>query len=168
MIEPLVRELAPSLLERTGFGIENTAQLLVTCGDNPERVTDEARFAKLCGVAPLPASSGKVQRHRLNRGGDRQANSALHMAVVCRLHYDEATQKYLERRTSEGKSKMEIRAGDLPMDHLVQRRTPPLRTRLRTARRVRGSLLAEPGANPAVRLKQDHRTLRNSGQLTRW
>ncbi len=97
-----------TLLERTGFGIENTAQLLVTCGDNPERVTDEARFAKLCGVAPLPASSGKVQRHRLNRGGDRQANSALHMAVVCRLHYDENTKKYVERRTAEGKSKMEI------------------------------------------------------------
>jgi transposase len=74
MIEPLVRELAPSP----------------------------------CGVAPLPASSGEVQRHRLNRGGDRQANSALHIAVICRLHYDEATQKYLERRTSEGKSKMEI------------------------------------------------------------
>ncbi|AWW35405.1 IS110 family transposase [Streptomyces cadmiisoli] len=108
MIEPLVHELAPTLLERTGFGIENTAQLLVTCGDNPERVTDEARFAKLCGVAPLPASSGKVQRHRLNRGGDRQANSAIHMAVVCRLHYDENTKKYVERRTNEGKSKMEI------------------------------------------------------------
>jgi transposase len=108
MIEHPVRELAPSLLERTGFGIENTAQLLVTCGDNIERVTDEARFAKLCGVAPLPASSGKIQRHRLNRGGDRQANSALHMAVACRLHYDMDTQKYLERRTSDGKSKMEI------------------------------------------------------------
>ena len=108
LIEPLVRELAPSLLERTGFGIENTAQLLVTCGDNPERVVSEACFAKLCGVAPLPASSGLNQRHRLNRGGDRQANSALHMAVVCRLHYDEATRKYVERRTAEGKSKMEI------------------------------------------------------------
>jgi transposase len=108
MIEPLVHELAPSLLERTGFGIENVAQLLVTCGDNPDRVTSEARFAKLCGVAPLRASSGKIQRHRLNRGGDRQANSALHMAVICRLHYDEETPKYIERRTTEGKSKMEI------------------------------------------------------------
>jgi transposase len=67
-----------------------------------------SRFAKLCGVAPLPASSGLNQRHRLNRGGDRQANSALHMAVVCRLQYDEAARKYLERRTAEGKSKMEI------------------------------------------------------------
>jgi transposase len=108
LIEPLVRELAPSLLERTGFGIENTAQLLVTCGDNPSRVSSEARFAKLCGVAPLPASSGKIQRHRINHGGDRQANSALHLAVVCRLHYDEATRKYVERRTAEGKTKMEI------------------------------------------------------------
>ncbi|ARP73783.1 hypothetical protein LK07_33005 [Streptomyces pluripotens] len=89
-IEPLVRELAPSLLERTGFGIENTTQLLVTCSDHPQRVIYGARCAKACGVAPLHASSGKAQRHRPNRGGDRQTNSALHAAVVCRLHYDEA------------------------------------------------------------------------------
>ena len=108
LIKPLVKALAPSLPERTGFGFENTAQLLVTCGDNPERVTCEARFAKLCGVAPLPASSGMVTRHRLNRGGDRQANSALHLAVVTRLRVDEQTRKYVERRTAEGKSKMEI------------------------------------------------------------
>jgi transposase len=108
LIEPLVKALAPSLLERVGFGLENTAQLLVTCGDNPERVTSEARFAKLCGVAPLPASSGMVTRHRLNRGGDRQANSALHLAVVTRIRVDEQTQEYVKRRTTEGKSKMEI------------------------------------------------------------
>jgi transposase len=71
-------------------------------------VTSEARFAKLCGVAPLPASSGMVTRHRLNRGGDRQANSALHLAVVTRIRVDEQTQKYVERRTAEGKSKLEI------------------------------------------------------------
>jgi transposase len=108
MIAPLVAELAPSLLAKRGFGNENTAQLLVTFGDNPERVTSEARFAKLCGVAPLPASSGLNQRHRLNRGGDRQANSALHLAAITRIRTDETTQKYVERRTADGLSKMEI------------------------------------------------------------
>lgn len=108
LIEPLVRELAPSLLAALGFGIHTTAQLLVTMGDNPQRVTSEARFAKLCGVAPLPASSGLVQRHRLNRGGDRAANSALHMALVNRLHYDENTRAYVARRTTEGRTKPEI------------------------------------------------------------
>jgi len=108
LIEPLVRELAPSLLDAIGFGIHTAAQLLVTMGDNPQRVTSEARFAKFCGVAPLPASSGLITRHRLNRGGDRQANSALHLVVVCRLRYDERTRAYAERRTAEGKSKPEI------------------------------------------------------------
>lgn len=84
LIQPLVQELAPSLLKTVGFGIENTAQLLLTTGDNPARLTAEAQFVKLCGVAPLPASSGLQQRHRLNRGGDRDANSALHLAVVTR------------------------------------------------------------------------------------
>jgi transposase len=107
-ITPLVRTLAPSLLEHTGFGIENTAQLLITCGDNPERLGSEARFAKLCGTAPLPASSGKTQRHRLNRGGDRQANSALHIAAITLLRTDDRTRKYAQRRTEEGKSKLEI------------------------------------------------------------
>lgn len=108
LIEPLVRELAPSLLDAIGFGIHTAAQLLVTMGDNPQRVTSEARFAKFCGVAPLPASSGLITRHRLNRGGDRQANSALHLVVVCRLRYDKRTRAYAERRTAEGKSKPEI------------------------------------------------------------
>jgi transposase len=108
MITPLVRELAPSLLGAVGFGIENTVQLLVTAGDNPDRCTSEAKFAKLCGVAPLPASSGPRQRHRLNRSGDRQANSALHLAVITRPRIEDRTRRYVERRTAEGKSKMEI------------------------------------------------------------
>jgi transposase len=108
LIEPLVRELAPSLLATRGFGTHTTAQLLVTVGDNPERITTEARFAKLCGVAPLPASSGVIQRHRLNRGGDRAANSALHIALVNRLHYDQRTRSYVARRTAEGRTKPEI------------------------------------------------------------
>ena len=108
LIEPLVRELAPRLLERPGIGVEVAGQLLVTAGDNPERMRSESGFAMLCGTAPLPASSGKTQRHRLNRGGDRQANSALHMAVVSRLRMHEPTKAYVARRTAEGHSKLEI------------------------------------------------------------
>lgn len=108
-VTPLVRELAPSLLQAPGFGIHTTAQLLITMGDNPERITSEPRFAKLCGVAPLEASSGKTQdRHRLNRGGDRAANSALYIVTLTRLRRDERTREYAERRTSEGKTKPEI------------------------------------------------------------
>jgi transposase len=108
LIRTLVQELAPQLLERVGIGVEIAGQLLITAGDNPERLGSEASFAMLCGSAPLPASSGKTQRHRLNRGGDRSANSALHMAAVCRLRLDPATRAYAARRTAEGLSQREI------------------------------------------------------------
>ena len=108
LIAPLVTDLAPQLLARTGIGIEVAGQLLVTAGDNKQRLRTEAGFAMLCGVAPLPASSGMTQRHRLNRGGDRQANSALHLAVVTRIRVDARTQAYVVKKTTEGHSKLEI------------------------------------------------------------
>jgi transposase len=108
LIAPLVQELAPTLVQATGIGVEIAGQLLVTVGDNPDRLRNEASFAMLCGVAPLPASSGKTQRHRLNRGGDRAANSALHLAVIVRMRMDDRTRAYVARRTSEGPSKREI------------------------------------------------------------
>lgn len=107
LIEPLVRELAPRLIAASCIGIEIAGQLLVTAGDNPQRIRSEAGFAMLCGVAPLPASSGKTQRHRLNRGGDRQANRALHMAAISRMRMDPRTRDYVAKRTSEGHSKLE-------------------------------------------------------------
>jgi transposase len=107
LIGPLVAELAPRMLERVGFGIHNTGQLLVTAGDNPDRLGSEAAWAMLCGSAPLPASSGQTQRHRLNRGGDRHANSALHMAAICRLRLDPNTKAYAARRKADGLSKRE-------------------------------------------------------------
>jgi transposase len=107
LITPLVEELAPRMLERVGFGIHNTGQLLVTAGDNPDRLSSEAAWAMLCGSAPLPASSGKTTRHRLNRGGDRAANSALHMAAICRLRLDPRTRDYAARRKTDGLSKRE-------------------------------------------------------------
>lgn len=108
LITPIVEGLAPQLLARVGIGIEIAGQLLVTAGDNPARMTSDAAFAMLCGVAPLPASSGMTQRHRLNRGGDRQANRALHLAVISRLRMDPKTQAYAARKTAEGHSKLEI------------------------------------------------------------
>ena len=101
-IVPLVEELAPSLLELEGVGTENAGAVMVAVGDNPDRLRSEASFAMMCGVCPIPASSGKTQRHRLNRGGNRQANSALHMVVVCRMRTDERTRAYVARRTLEG------------------------------------------------------------------
>ena len=92
----------------TGVGAQVAAQLLVTAGDNPHRLRSEAAFARLCGVAPLPASSGKTTRHRLNRAGDRSANHALWRIAMVRLYRDPRTQAYVARRTAEGLSKREI------------------------------------------------------------
>ena len=108
LIDPLVAELAPALLKINGVGTDCAAQFIVTAGENPERLTSEAAFAMLCGAAPLPASSGKTNRHRLNRGGNRQANSALHMIVTSRMRNDPRTQAYVERRLAEGLSKRDI------------------------------------------------------------
>jgi Transposase IS116/IS110/IS902 family len=108
LIAPIVTGLAPQLLDRPGIGVEIAGQLLVTAADNRDRLRSEASFAMLCGVAPLPASSGMTQRHRLNHGGDRQANSALHLAVNSRLRIDPAIQAPVARKTAEGHSKLEI------------------------------------------------------------
>jgi transposase len=108
LLETLVRRAAPSLLEIYGVGIHTAAILLVAAGDNPHRIRNEAAFAHLCGVAPLPASSGKITRHRLNPGGNRQANHALWRIVFTRMSSDERTRKYVARRTAQGKTTREI------------------------------------------------------------
>jgi transposase len=107
-IERLVSVAAPALLGVFGLKADGAARLLVTAGDNPGRLRSEAAFAALCGSNPVPASSGKTQRHRLNRGGDRQANATLHRIVVVRLRWHPPTQAYMRRRLTEGKSKSEI------------------------------------------------------------
>jgi transposase len=107
-LTPLVTATAPRLLEVHGVGINTAATLLVTAGDNPDRLRSEAAWAHLCGVAPIAASSGKVTRWRLNRGGDRQANGALWVIVITRMASDARTRAYVERRLAEGKSKPEI------------------------------------------------------------
>ena len=108
LLEPLVAAINPGLLAANGVGAEVAGQLLVSAGENHDRLTGEAAFAMLCGVAPIPASSGKTTRHRLNRSGDRQANAALYRVVLCRLRWDPRTRDYMQRRTKEGMSKKEI------------------------------------------------------------
>ena len=107
-LEQLTKAFAPKLMESLGVGSDTAAALLVTAGSNPERLKSEAAFAALCGVSPIPASSGKTNRHRLNRGGDRRANAALYRIVLVRLRYDMRTSAYLQRRMGEGKTKTEV------------------------------------------------------------
>ncbi len=107
-LDQLVRAAAPSLVAIKGVGTDTAGALLVAAGDNPDRLHSEAAFAHLCGVAPLPASSGKTQRHRLSRGGNRDANRALYLLAIGRLGWDDRTRAYADRRTREGKTKAEI------------------------------------------------------------
>ena len=107
-LDRLVAEAAPELISLPAVGTDHAATLLLTVGDNPERLGSEASFASLCGVSPVEASSGKVVRHRLNRGGNRDANRSLHLICVVRMRIDERTRRYVARRSAEGKSKQEI------------------------------------------------------------
>jgi len=107
-LDRLVAEAAPELVAMEGVGTDTAASLLIAAGDNPERLKDEAAFAHLCGVAPIPASSGKSVRHRLNRHGNRDANRALYVVALCRMSRDERTRTYVAKRTAEGKTKKEI------------------------------------------------------------
>ena len=104
----LTSETAPALVHVFGIGPDTAATLLVTAGSNPQRLRSEAAFAALCGVNPIPASSGKTNRHRLNRGGDRHANAALYRIVLVRLRYHEPTKEYMSRRVTEGMTKSEV------------------------------------------------------------
>jgi transposase len=107
-LDQLTATAAHKLRQLLGVGPDSAAALLITAGDNPRRLRSEAAFAALCGSSPVEASSGKTRRHRLNQGGDRQANAALHRIVIVRLRWHQPTRDYLTRRTAEGKSKKEI------------------------------------------------------------
>jgi transposase len=108
VLATLTDRAAPALTSRFGIAEDSAAELLLVVGDNPERIRSEAALAKLCGACPIPASSGKTSRHRLNRGGHRQANAALHRILIVRMRFHEPTIAYVTRRTAEGKTKKEI------------------------------------------------------------
>jgi len=107
-LRPLITAAAPTLLAIYGVGLDVAGQLLVTAGDNPDRLRSSAAFAHLCGTAPIPASSGRTTRHRLNRGGDRDANHALWRIAMTRLRYEQRTRDYRDRRAAEQLSNKEI------------------------------------------------------------
>lgn len=107
-LDELVTAINPGLRAAYGVGPDTAAQLLITAGGNAERLRSEASFAALCGTAPVPASSGKTQRHRLSRGGDRAANNALHRVALVRMSADKSTREYVGRQLASGRSKMEI------------------------------------------------------------
>ncbi len=109
MIEQLVTDTAPQLLEQFGIGVDTAAEILIVVGDNPERIRSEAAFAKLAGISPVPTGSGMTSgRHRINHGGHRQLNAAIYRTVIVRMRFHEPTIAYVARRTAEGKNKREI------------------------------------------------------------
>ena len=107
-LDAITMAAAPSLREAFGIGPDSAAEMMIVAGDNPERVRSEAAFAKLCGACPIPASSGVTNRHRLFRGGHRQANAALYRIVIVRMRWHQPTIDYVTRRTAEGLSKKDI------------------------------------------------------------
>ena len=108
VLERLTLEEAPSLRRAFGIGPDTAAEMLIVFGDNPHRIHSEAAFARLCGASPVPASSGMTTRHRLSRGGHRQANSALYRVVIVRMRFHQPTIDYVARRSAEGLSKRDI------------------------------------------------------------
>jgi transposase len=108
LLSELLAQTAPALLGLYGVGKDSAAALLVAAGDNPDRLRSETAWARLCGVSPIEASSGKVIRHRLNPGGNRQANAALWHIVITRMGSDPRTLVYVERRSKEGLTKKDI------------------------------------------------------------
>jgi transposase len=107
-LQELITQAAPELLDQYGVGVDVAGQLLVTAGDNPDRLRSEASFAALCGTSPVSASSGRTDRHRLNRGGDRDANCALYWVVLVRMSHHRPTRDYVERRRGQGLTTKEI------------------------------------------------------------
>ena len=107
-LDRLTNDIAPGLRAAVGVGPDTASALVIAVGDNTDRIRSERAFAALCGTNPIPASSGLTSRHRLNRGGNRQANAALHRIVLVRLQRHQPTKDYVARRTAEGRTKAEI------------------------------------------------------------
>lgn len=145
----VITEHYPAVLDIYGAGPITAARLVVTIGGNPDRVRNEAAFAQLCGAAPIPASSGKTVRHRLNRGGDRRGNRALHRIAIVRLRHDQRTKEYAAHRRAQGKTNPEI-----------------IRCLKRYIAREAYRALTHPTASPTGRRLHDLRTIREAHHLT--
>ena len=108
VLDDLTAQASPTLRDGYGIGPDTAAEILIVFGDNPDRIRSEAAFAKLCGTCPIPASSGLTNKHRLYRGGHRQANAALYRTVIVRMRFHQPTIDYVARRTAEGLTKKDI------------------------------------------------------------
>lgn len=108
VLDDLTAQASPTLRDGYGIGADTAAEILIVFGDNPDRIRSEAAFAKLCGTCPIPASSGMTNKHRLYRGGHRQANAALYRTVIVRMRFHQPTIDYVARRTAEGLTKKDI------------------------------------------------------------
>ncbi len=133
-LDELIALAAPRLLAQHSVGPQTAAKLLTLAGDSPERLRSQAAFAALCGTSPVEASSGKTNRHRLNRGGDRQANNALYTIAMVRMRHHPETKAYVERRTAEGKTRREVRR--CLMRNLARRLYPLLIADLQDAKTI--------------------------------
>jgi hypothetical protein len=107
-LDRLIANKAPELMKSHGISILTVAEMLILVGDNPERIRSEAILAKLCSICPIPTSSGKTTRIRLNRGGNRKANAAIYRVAIGRMRDDDRTKAYVARRIAEGKTRREI------------------------------------------------------------
>ena len=173
-LRTMVGQAAPAMIATKGYGVITTATLLVTAGSNPERLRSESSFAALCGASPIPASSGKTNRFRLNRGGDRQANWALHQIALVRLSHEQRTKDYAARLRTNGKSNKDVlrclkRAIAREAFHLLVHPEPtPATDDLRDLRLQRGITLVQAamniGAEPA-RLSELERGKRPNAEL---
>lgn len=174
-LRSLINTAAPAMIATKGYGVITAGTLLVTAGANPSRLRSEASFAALCGTSPIPASSGKTQRYRLNRGGDRQANWALHQIALVRMSNDPRTREYAVRLRASGKSKKDVlrclkRAIAREAFHLIAHpELVPETADLRALRHQRGVTLVQAamaiGAEPA-RLSELERGKRPDAVLT--
>jgi len=145
LLGELVAQAAPRLLKQPGIGPEIAARMLLVAGDNPTRLRSDAALAALCGASPIEASSGKTTRHRLNRGGDRQGNSALWLIANNRMIHHPETREYVKRRTTDGKE---------------HQRDPPLPHAPHRARHLSAHPRRPPRRPPAIGL--------DIGASTRW
>lgn len=170
----LVEASNPALTHTKGIGTATGTQLLITAGDNPDRMHSEAAFAMLCGAAPIPAPSGRTTRHRLNRGGDRSANSALHRIALIRLATDPHPRAYAARRATDGKSKKDVlrclkRALAREVFHLITNPQPADNSSdLRRARRALNLTLADVGDALACRIGKTSRIERGTTRDARF
>lgn len=160
VLDPITMTAVPTLREAFGIGADSAAEMMIVAGDNPQRIRAEAAFAKLCGACPIPASSGVTNRHRLYRGGHRQANAAIYRVVIVRMRWHQPTIDYVVRRTAQGLSKKDIIR--------CLKRFVARVSRVKLLRQIRGRDCWWVGSVSSARAVLPWRWLRGGGSRCRW